>query len=86
MPPVSVIRAAAVVAVGVGGVVLVAVGFGAVAGRFATPGRAFLVATLVATAAAFAGGMLTEPVLRRWAPRARRDSQVDLEPWPLGRA
>ena len=68
-------------AVGFGGIVLLAIGLGAVAGRLATPGRVFLAATLVATAAAFVGGMLAEPILRRWAARARRGGQVDLNPW-----
>lgn len=86
MPPVSVIRLATLMAVGFGSIVLLAVGLGAVAGRFAAPGRVFLVATLVATAAAFVGGILAEPVLRRRAARARRGGQVDLEPWSLGRA
>ena len=86
MPPVSAIRVATLMAVGFGGIVLLAVGLGGVAGRFAAPGRVFLVATLVATAAAFVGGILAEPVLRRWAARARRGGQVDLVPWSLGRA
>ena len=86
MRPASVIRVAAVVAVGFGGIVLLAIGLGAVAGRLATPSRVFMVATLVACAAALAGGMLAEPVLRRWAARARRGGQVDLGSWSLGRA
>ena len=72
MTPVSGVRVATVIAVGFGGIVLLAIGLGAVAGRLATPGRVFLVATLVTTAAAFAGGILAEPVLRRWAARPCR--------------
>jgi hypothetical protein len=83
---VSVIRVAALMAVVVGGIVLLAVGLGAVAGRLISPDRVFLAAAVVATAAAFAGGLLVEPVLRRWAARARRSGQVDLGPWSLGRA
>ena len=78
MPPVSVIRVATLMAVGFGGIVLLAVGLGAAAGRFAAPSRVFPVATLVAAAAAFVGGILAEPVLRRWAARARPLSALAL--------
>ena len=71
MTPVSGVRIATVIVLGFG-IVLLAIGLGAVAGRLATPGRVFLVAALVTAAAAFAGGILAEPVLRRWAARPRR--------------
>jgi hypothetical protein len=70
MPPaLSGIRVATMVAGGFGGVILLAVGLGAVAGWLATPGRVFLVAAVVTTVVAFIGGILAEPVLRRWAVR-----------------
>jgi hypothetical protein len=72
MTPVSGVRVATVIAAGFGGIVLSAIGLGAVAGRLAAPGRVFPVATLVATAAAFVGGILTEPVLRQQAARLGR--------------
>jgi len=72
-------RVVAMVASGFGGVILLAVGLGAVAGRLSTPGRVFLVATVVTTVVAFIGGMLAEPVLRRWAVRHRRIDQVESE-------
>ena len=53
------------------GVVLVALGLGAVAALFAAPGRVFLVALLVTTGVAFVGGVLAEPVLRRGTARLR---------------
>jgi hypothetical protein len=69
MTSVSGVRVAAVIAAGFGGIVLFAIGLGTVAGRLATPGRVFLVVTLVATGTAFVGGILAEPVLRRQAAR-----------------
>lgn len=67
MPPaLSGIRVATMVAGGFGGVILLAVGLGAVAGWLATPDRVFLVAAVVTTVVAFIGGILAEPVLRRW--------------------
>jgi hypothetical protein len=72
MTPVCGVRIATVIVLGFGGIVLLAIGLGAVAGRLATPGRVFLVAALVTAVAAFAGGILAEPVLRRWAARLRR--------------
>ena len=86
MTPVCGVRIATVIVFGFGGIVLLAIGLGAGAGRLATPGRVFLVAALVTAAAAFAGGILAEPVLRRWAARPRRGRPVDLEPRPRGRA
>jgi len=65
------------VAGGFGGVVLLAVGLGAVAGRLVSPGRVFLVAAVVTTVVAFIAGILAEPVLRRWAARRRRLGQVE---------
>jgi hypothetical protein len=76
------IRVATMAAGGFGGVVLLAVGLGAVAGRLATPGRVFLVVAVVTTVVAFIGGMLAESVLRRWAARPRQVSQVESEAWP----
>jgi hypothetical protein len=78
MTPASGVRVAVVIAVGFGGIVVFAVGLGAIAGRLAASGRVFLAAALVAVAAAFAGGLLAEPVLRRWARRPRRGGQADL--------
>ena len=78
MTPASGVRVAAVIAAGFGGIVVLAVGLGALAGRLAASGRVFLIAALVAVAAAFVGGLLAEPVLRRWATRPRRGDQPDL--------
>jgi len=75
------IRVATMVAGGFGGLVLLAGGLGVVAGRLASPGRVFLVAAVVTTVVAFVGGMLAEPVLRRWAARRRRVGQVESEAW-----
>lgn len=71
---------------GFGGIVLLAVSIGAVAGRFATPGRVFLVAAVVTTVVAFIGGILAEPVLRRLAARCQRVGQVESEAWPRPRS
>lgn len=80
MPPAPFgIRVATMVAGGFGAVILLAVGFGAVAGRLATPGRVFLVAAVVTTVVALIGGMLAEPVLCQWAARRRRVGQVESE-------
>lgn len=68
-------RVAAVVV----GVVLLAVLVGVVAALLATPGRVFLVATLMTAAVAFVGGLAVEPFLRRWVVMRRRGGQVELE-------
>ena len=80
------IRVATMVAGGFGGVVLLAVGLGAVAGRLVPAGRVFLVAAVVTTVVAFIGGMLAEPVLRRWAARVGGVGQVESEAWPRRRS
>lgn len=86
MPPALFgIRVATMVAGGFGGVVLLAVGLGAVASRLASPGRVFLVAAMVTTVVAFIGGMLAEPVLCRWAARLRQVGQVGSGAWPRRR-
>jgi hypothetical protein len=74
-PAAGPIRVATVAAVGFGGVVLPAVTLGAMAGRLASPGRAFLVTAVVTSAVAFFSGVLAEPLLRRWLARLRRDGQ-----------
>ena len=69
------VRAAAVIV----GLILLAVVFGAVVALFASSGRVFLVAAVVTAFVAFVGGVLAEPVLRRWVVRSRRGGQVELE-------
>lgn len=77
-------RAAGIIVGGMGGIVLVAIGLGALATLLVSADAAFTVALSVTTTAALIGGLAAGPALHRFARNQRHDDVTGMA--PLGRS
>ncbi|MEV7042748.1 hypothetical protein [Amycolatopsis sp. NPDC051061] len=74
---VSAMRSAGVILGGLGGVLFVAIGVGAVTARLAPPDAMLIVAVSVTAASALLSGLVAGPVVRRLLRRLHVETQAD---------